>query len=164
MAGKSPKSKERKRYGNPYRLTVKNSSPYRSSLQPNHSRSRETYKLRIPWPPIRANAFPPKPVLHNHLPRLIKAQVPLLHHPQHLLLPRLIKTRSFVSTDNIIGDVEVCAVEAGFDVATEGGRDWCVAVEVECGDEDRWTWETGDGFAGLREPAGAGEVEDWCGC
>lgn len=125
--------------------------------------SRKANKFRIPRHPIRRNALPPKPLLHNNPSRLIKPDIPLLHHPQHFLLPRIVQSGPLIATNNVIGDVEVRAVEASFDVAAEGGWDRRVAVEVEGSETQVWTGEARDGLAGLGKPAGAGEVKD-CGC
>jgi len=63
--------------------------------------------LWIPRPTILVNILPPKPLLHDHPPRLIKPTTPALHNRPYSLLALLIQALSTVPTFHILAQVKV---------------------------------------------------------
>ena len=135
--------------------------------------SRKHDSLPIQRPPITPNPLPPKPLLHTHPTRLIEIHPPNLHNPINLLLRPLIQPRSTIFRLDVLGQIKVGAVEAGFRVFREGraGREPHVAEtvqpvgDVRCGAVDVFRDCTGGCYVGdwggVGFPLGAGQVEDW---
>src|ERR1700761_7666738 len=64
--------------------------------------SREAHKLRVPRPPIRADAVGLEAVLHVDAARLVKPHAALLHDAQDLALGGVVEPRARVALAHVV--------------------------------------------------------------
>lgn len=133
-------------------------APKQRKLKSKERFSRKHNRLPIHRPPIRPNPLPTKNALDINPPRLIKPDPPPLHNHIDVPLRVLVQPSPAIAGLDVLRQVKIAAVQAGFGVALPGRRQAGVA-DARVGVRQRVVQVVEPGWDGTR----GGEVGDWWG-